>query len=295
MAKIFLVISRKKLNSMAKLFLSLAVFFFIGCSSLLYYPSKDQLYDPKQVKLEFEEVQFNDGKNQLHAWWFPSRNKTAKGTFVYFHGNAENLSSHFLSLSWLPENGFNYFIFDYPGYGKSQGEPSPEANVSAGIAALKWVHSSKDERPLIVYGQSMGGIIAMRSVSELKEQIPFQVLIADGTFSSFQRIARQKLAEHWLTWLFQPLAYLVLSDKWAAEPDKISPIPLLVMHGDHDEVIPIKSGERIFNDAKEPKAFIPIAGGHHGDLFWVDGMKYRKIILDKIESLKAEKKEDEKI
>jgi uncharacterized protein len=254
----------------------------------MYYPRKEQLYNPAKFNLKQEDVYFTNKENQkLHGWWFESKQKPSKGTFVYFHGNAENLSSHFASMSWLPEAGYNYFIFDYPGYGQSEGEPGPYENVSSGRAALHWVHDNKDKTPLIIYGQSMGGIVAQRTVIEEKDQIPLKVLIADGTFSSFQRIARKKMASHWLTWLVQPFAYLSLSDRWAPDVDKISPIPLIVMHGRQDRVVEYEHGERLFADAKEPKTFIEVPDGHHGDLFWVNEGRFRKVVLDQLEGLSA--------
>lgn len=262
------------------------VFLLMGCSSFLYYPRKEQLYNPARFNLKPEDVYFTNKEQQrLHGWWFASRTQPAKGTFIFFHGNAENLSSHFISLSWLPDEGYNYFIFDYPGYGQSQGEPGPYENVSAGRAALHWVHENKDPSPLIVYGQSMGGIVALRTVVEEKDQLPIKVMIADGTFSSFQRIARKKLATHWLTWLTQPFAYLLLSDRWAPDVEKISPVPMIVMHGRLDPVVEYEHGERIFSDAKEPKTFIEVPEGHHGDLFWVAKGIYRRKVLDQVEGL----------
>lgn len=273
-----------------KFFIFTSALFFLmlltSCSSLMYYPQKQQIYDPARFNLEPEEVYFNNKAGQkLHGWWFQAKSKSPKGTWVFFHGNAENLTSHFASLSWLPDSGYNYFIFDYPGYGQSEGNPDPYHNVISGNAALEWVHQNKDTTPVIVYGQSMGGIIAMQSVVEMKNKIPVQIVIADGSFSSFQRIARKKLSQHALTWLLQPFVYILLSDRWAPDVDKISPIPLLVIHGEKDKVIEIEHGKRIFKDAKEPKSFLSFQDGAHGDLFWVSNKAHRKTVLDQIEAM----------
>lgn len=262
-------------------------FLATGCSSLLYYPRQGRFYNPKDFKLVQEEVYFpNKNNEKIHGWWFDSKTQPAKGTFVYFHGNAENLTSHFAALSWLPDQGYNYFIFDYPGYGESEGKPSPYSNVVTGQAAIQWVHDHKDPTPLIIYGQSMGGITALRAAFEEKGKIPMKAIIADGTFASFQRIARKKLAQHWLTWLAQPLAYVVLSDEWAPDVEKISPIPLIVMHGEQDKVVEFEHGQRLFEEAQEPKVFLDIPEGHHGDLFWVAGGKYRQTVLGELEKIK---------
>jgi len=261
--------------------------FLVSCSSFLYYPEKQQFYDPKKLKLTYEDVYFMNRENEkIHGWWFDSKTKPAKGTFVFFHGNGQNLSAHFMSMAWLPDQGYNFFIFDYPGYGQSEGEPSPAGNVDTGREALHWVHTNKDKNSLIVYGQSMGGIVALRTAIEVKEKTPIKVVIADGTFSSFQRIGRMKLAQHWLTWLLQPLAYVALWDKWTPDMEKLSPTPLIVIHGDQDPIVEIEHGKRLFDDAKDPKTFIAVPGGNHGDLFWVNQGKYRRIVLDQIESIK---------
>jgi fermentation-respiration switch protein FrsA (DUF1100 family) len=268
-------------------FFVLAIIGFSGCSSLMYYPTKNlKFYDPQAFKLQEEDVDFKDQDgHELHGWWFKAQTENAKGTFVFFHGNAENLTSHFAALSWLPAAGYNFFIFDYPGYGLSSGEPGPRENVVAGEAAIRWVHQNKDQRPLIIYGQSMGGIVALRSIQELRREVPIQVVIADGTFQSFQRIARKKLSHSWVTWLFQPLSYVLLSDSWAPDVRQISPTPLIVMHGRQDPVVEFELGQELFQRALEPKEFIEVEEGLHGNLFRVQEGRYQREILAKIEAL----------
>ncbi len=278
------------------LLISISCVFLFGCSSLLYYPQKQQLMNPLRWGLEPEDVFFtNQDGLRLHGWWFAAQTiqgerKTALGTVVFFHGNGENLSSHFAMLAWLPAAGYNYFIFDYPGYGLSDGEPSPEKNVQSGVQALLWVTKNKDSRPLIVYGHSIGGVTALRSVEEVissdgvtADLVPIAGVIAEGTFLSYQSIAREKMSENWVTWLLQPLAYVLLSDKYAPKHvEKISPRHLLVIHGTTDPVIPFAFGQEIYQQAADPKNFVKVDGGHHGDLYLVDEHKYRQIVLDQV-------------
>lgn len=274
-------ISLKKCFQISILFCALLL--VTSCSSFLYYPQKFKYYSPEKFGLNQEEVFFtNKEGTKLHGWWFSAKTQKALGTWVFFHGNGGNITSHFMGLAWLPDLGYNYFIFDYPGYGESLGDPSPYENVMSGIAALEWVQKNKDQSALTIYGQSMGGIIAMRTALEVKDQVPVKVVIADGTFSSFKKIARNRLAQHWLTGLLRPLTYLVLSDRWAPDVEKLSPIPLIVIHGEDDRVIPIEFGEEIYNDAKEPKAYLPVELGQHGNLFWVGDRGFRETLLEKI-------------
>ncbi|PIS10473.1 MAG: phospholipase [Bdellovibrio sp. CG10_big_fil_rev_8_21_14_0_10_47_8] len=262
----------------------LALFASTSCTSIFYYPRipDRKFYDPKQAGLIQEEIYFEDeDHHRLHGWWFQATKEPNLGTLVFFHGNAENITTHFLQFTWLPAKGYSYFIFDYPGYGESQGGPSPKTNLMAGKAALQWVHQNKDARPLIVYGQSLGGNIALKTVLELRDHVPLRNLILDSTFLSYRSVARTKASEHWLTWLFQPLAWLVMSDSYAPEHiERVSPIPALVIHGQKDLVIDPKFGEEIYEKLAEPKEIWRIESGTHGNVFWTDGQSYRQKFID---------------
>jgi fermentation-respiration switch protein FrsA (DUF1100 family) len=261
----------------------------LGCSSVVYIPrvAKTRFYDPAKFGLKQEEIDIPTSQGiKVHAWWFKSKTAPAKGTVVFFHGNAENISTHFLSLSWLPAEGYNYLIWDYPGYGDSEGEPSPENNVVSAHAVLEWVHKNKDDRPLIIYGHSTGGIVAMRSVLDTKDQIPYKVMVVDGSFCSFRSVARVKASQSWLLWLLQPVAWLLMNDEYAPKKlNEMTPIPLLVIHGQKDIVVPPQLGEDIYKKASEPKEIWRIADGNHGDTFWAHEGLYRKKFLEYIEGL----------
>ena len=263
--------------------------FLVGCSSFFYYPTKNHIFlDPKKIGYEPEDVYFTDvGNRKLHGWWFPSAKKPAKATVVFFHGNAENLSSHFLQLAWLTDSGYNLFIYDFPGYGYSEGKPNPQSCVESGYAAVDWVvnRTSKNE-PLVIYGQSLGGIIALRTALDKKSNLNLKLVVADSTFSSFQTIAKGKLSQSWLTWLLQPLSYILLSDNWAPKNLKdLSPIPTLVIHGQLDRGVEPEHGEKIFAELSEPKTIWRIPDGTHIDVYWRHNRKYRTQFLDYLKSL----------
>lgn len=280
-------------NRIPILLLKLGLIFFflleLGCSSIFYFPRVQfkKFYDPRQVALLQEEVEFeNEEGTRIHAWWFQAKTKVSKGTIVFFHGNAENLTTHFLNLSWMPEQGYSYLIFDYPGYGVSEGTPSPKSTVLTGYAAIRWVHKNKDPGPLIIYGQSLGGAIAFRSMLDIKDEVPIKAIVLDSTFLSYRSLAREKAKESWLTWLLQPIAWLAMTDVYAPKDiGRRAPVPLLVIHGESDRVIPIKFGEEIFRNSPEPKIFWKIPSGNHGDVFWAHQQVYRKKFLDYLESL----------
>ena len=187
--------------------------FLSGCGSLFFYPQK-QLHDNLVARLfSPEDVYFEtpDGLT-LHGWFFRAENKDARATILVLHGNAENLSTHVNSVLWLIREGFNLFIFDYRGYGKSQGSPSIEGVCLDAEAALKTLLSLPyvDKEQIIVLGQSLGGAIAVYTVANTPYKDRIAALIIDSAFSSYRGIAREKLAQFFITWPLQyPLSYLV--------------------------------------------------------------------------------------
>lgn len=260
-----------------------------GCTSLFYLPriAKTKFYYPAKVELIQQEIEITPANGvRIHAWWFDSKTNPAKGTVVFFHGNAENLTTHFLALSWLPAEGYNYIIWDYPGYGVSEGEPSPENNAIAAIEVLNWIHVHKDSNPLIIYGHSLGGNVALKAALEVKDKIPLKAVIIDASFISFRSMAKQKASESWFLWPFQPIAWLIMSDQFAPEKiNELAPVPLLIIHGQKDNVIHPKFGEQIFEKAAEPKQIWRIPDGRHGDTFWSHDRSYRKKLIDYLAAL----------
>lgn len=256
-----------------------------GCSSLLYYPSPNLFYDPSRLNLKPEEVHFlsKDG-TKLFGWYFPSRSKKpSKATVVFFHGNAENISSHYLNAIWMIDYPYDLFVFDYRGYGRSEGSPDPEGTVNDGIAALEW--ATKKGKPLVVFGQSLGGAIALSSAIETKDRLPIKFVAVDSTFASYRSMGRQVMSRSFITWPFQWLGWLLLCDSYAPDGKiaSLSPIPLLVIHGALDNLVEIKMGERIFAQAGEPKEFWRVRAGGHTDIFTIQDPSYKTKFIQMIE------------
>lgn len=280
--------------SITKRILPLALFVsftsFWGCSSLLYYPSQKVFVKPENIVGRAPEsvTFFSDNGKSLHGWYFRNkRSPTPKGLLVFFHGNAQNITTHFAALHWILDEGYDYFIFDYQGYGDSQGRPSPRKMVQDGRQALFYAARRRPGVPLIVLGQSLGGAVALSSVLEVKDSIPIAALIIDSSFLSYKKVAQKTLARHWLTWPAQPLAFVLLSDHYAPrdQVSQLSPIPLLIFHGDKDTTVPFELGEDLYQKAKEPKKFIPVPGGRHGDLFWREQGRYRRILMQELDKI----------
>ncbi|MBI3562824.1 MAG: alpha/beta hydrolase [Gammaproteobacteria bacterium] len=234
----------------------LAITALHGCSALLFQPQATLYRTPQQLHLSSEEVYFNSEGLRLHGWWLPAT-PPARGSVVFLHGNAENISTHIASVYWLPSQGYNVFLFDYRGYGLSQGRPDLPGVHHDFEAALQYVFSrpATDHRRVFVFGQSLGGAIATVGVAHSAWKSHLCGLVVEAAFSSYRGIAREKLHDFWLTWpLYIPLSYAMSDEYRPLEAIKqISPLPVLIIHSQSDEVIPYHHGVDLFNAAREPK------------------------------------------
>lgn len=262
-----------------------------GCTHFFFQPSRKVFYSPEKLGYRHQEISFKstDG-TRLHGWYFQSTlKKAAKGTILQFHGNAENVSTHFLSLIWLIEHGYNLFIFDYRGYGKSRGRPDPGGINRDAIAAIRFCknHFAGDYQKFIIWGQSIGGIIALRALIDPELNSSVDAAVIESSFLSYRELAREKLSDFWLTWAFQPLTFLLVSDSYSVKDAviRLSPTPLLVIHGTDDRVVPFRFGEEIFSRAGEPREFLKIKGGVHLNSMTCEYGRYRSAVLKYFEKI----------
>lgn len=256
-----------------------------GCVSGMFYQPDRKVYDtPDRHGLKYEDVTFHskDGTS-LSGWFIPAVGK-AKGTVIHFHGNAQNMTAHFGFVSWLPAKGFNLFVFDYRGYGKSAGSPNRRGVFEDSLAALDYINSRHniDHNRLLVLGQSLGGANSIAAVAE-RPHGAIRAVAIDSAFASYQSIVRDKIAAMPLLSLFcSPLSRLLIGDDFS--PDaviaKIAPTPLLIIHGTGDPVVPYSHGKRLFELAREPKQFWTIEGGEHTEAFADSGSVYRQRLVD---------------
>lgn len=252
-----------------------------GCNGLFYYPDRHAYSYVDRLGTPCEDVSFTSADGtRLHGWFLPARPRTErKGTVVHFHGNAQNLTSHVGLVTWLPDEGYDVLVFDYRGYGRSGGDaPDRDGLVLDGQAALDYVRARPDvdASRLLVFGQSLGGAVALATVGEGDPRAVRGVAV-DSTFGAYQGMANNALSGTWVTY---PLAWLLVSS--AHDPvdslERLPPTPLLVLHGDADQVVPFEEGEELFERAAEPKRFVPVSGARHLDA--VETVVGRKALLE---------------
>ncbi|MCF6324767.1 MAG: alpha/beta hydrolase [Gammaproteobacteria bacterium] len=252
--------------------LLLCIVLLSGCSQFLFYPHPLLIRTPADVELEYRDIQFSsqDG-TPLHGWMLPAATQPATATVLLMHGNAENISTHLGSVYWLPERGFNVFLFDYRGYGKSAGEPTLVGVHQDAERALEVVlaQPESDGVPLVLFGQSLGGAIAISTTANSAYRARIKGLIIESSFSSYQMIAREALAGFWLTWPLQWPLSLTISDVYhpGRAIERTKGVPVLVIHGEQDRVVAYHHGETLYRRANEPKQLWSIPAGQHIDTF----------------------------
>lgn len=230
-------------------------------SSPFYYPTKTVYGTPADEGMRYEPVTFSsDDGTRLSGWFIPASGtvdpRQAKGTVIHFHGNAQNMSAHWSFIAWLPQRGFNVFVFDYRGYGQSDGSPEPRGVFQDSNAALDYVRQRPDVDPtrLLVLGQSLGGTNAIAAVGAGNRD-GIKAVAIEATFYSYSTIAHDKF----------PGAGWLVDDTYSADRHigRIAPIPFLLLHGTADSVIPFHHAEMLLAKASAPKNLVTIEGGGH--------------------------------
>ncbi|MDE2489432.1 MAG: alpha/beta fold hydrolase [Elusimicrobia bacterium] len=252
-----------------------------ACTNVFLQPTRAVYLSPDRVGAKWSLVHFRaPGGPELAGFWFPSDRGPAKGVVVQFHGNGENMTSHFLYVYWLALEGWDVLAFDYRGYGLSAGSKSLSGAVADGAAALAEARRLAPGLPLAVIGQSLGGALAVASLDR-DGGAGLRALVLDSTFSSYRGIAREKLR---LSRLTRPLAWplgFLISDRFS--PDRLiarrRPVPLLFLHAKDDPIVPYADGRRLYELAPGPKEFWDVPGNVHTAALGPLGATFRPRVL----------------
>lgn len=253
-----------------KLFFVSAVMLVLpGCvNRMFYHPNRIEYRTKEQMGERTRDVFFTSGDGtKLHGWFVPAQRDPILGTVVHFHGNAQNLTAHSSFVDWLPTAGFHLFLFDYRGYGRSEGRPSREGLILDGEAALREVRRQPevDTNRIVIIGQSLGGTTAL-GVASLFPELRGQALVIDSAFFSYRQIVRDKIKLIPLLSLLRvPLSYILISNAYSPGETlvELPPVPVLYLHGTADLVIPYAHSEMLYAATAEPKELLLVPGGTH--------------------------------
>jgi fermentation-respiration switch protein FrsA (DUF1100 family) len=245
---------------------ALVLFFLLGFFILflkyyerrgIYFPVRKIDLTPREIGLEFEDVYFfsSDG-TKLNGWYIPA--KGSRITVLFCHGNAGNISHRIEAIDMFCRIGLDVFIFDYRGYGRSQGSPTEEGLYTDAHAAFKYLIDKRNinEGSIVVYGKSLGANVAV----ELCSRVSPAALISESAFTSALDMGKKLFP-------FLPIKWFITIKYDALSKIKDINIPKLIIHSEDDEIIPFQQGRKLFEVAPEPKEFYKMRGGHNEAIF----------------------------
>jgi len=257
---------------------SLLIYLYFNQKSIVFFPNFDFVVTPEQLGLEYEEVVLNINKtDSVHGWFFPSKisnDSTNKKVVLFCHGNAGNISYRLETANMIIEQGADFLLFDYRGYGKSVGELSEENVYQDARLCYDWLINEKKYKSeeIIIFGRSLGGAVAV----DLATKVNCAGLIIESTFTSTGDLGRAMFP------LFPTGLLIRYKFDSYSKIDKVN-TPILVIHSQQDSMIPFYMGVYLYEKANEPKAFFKIKGDHN-DRSYLGDVEYLKYIKDLIYS-----------
>jgi len=249
--------------------IALNVLIYLQQPSMIFYPYPTLQASPEDWKMNYDDVTLTTADGvKLNGWFIPA--EAAEKTVLFFHGNAGNISHREASIRIFHDMGVNVFIFDYRGYGKSQGSPNEQGLYRDATAAWNYLLDQKKIKPehIILFGRSLGGAVA----SQLATQVKSAGLILESTFTSARDMAKI---------LMPVVSCLVVMRYQFNSISRIKNInqPLLVLHSSEDDIIPYQLGVRLFEKASEPKTFVKMTGDHNNG-FTRSQSEYEQALMD---------------
>ena len=242
----------------------------------LFFPTSEITTTPAELGVYYEDVYFTtDDGHRLNGWFIPG---TSEITWLWLHGNGGNISHRTQEIAQNHHLlGVNLFIFDYRGYGKSQGTPSEQGTYRDARAALAYLRSRPDVAPdqIVYFGRSLGAAVAVK----LAVEHPPQGMILVAPFASLSDMARIHYpAIPGAAWLarnrYNSLARISANES-----------PLLILHGDQDAIVPLSQGRKLFEAANQPKQFQLLPGAGHDDTYLTRRGAYWGTISSFLETL----------
>lgn len=232
----------------------------------IYFPSlyPEGNWNPETYGLNPRDCYFTSSDGvRLHGWFFQA--DSPKTTFIWCHGNAGNITHRLDNISRLLPLGVNVFIFDYRGYGRSEGKPSEEGIYEDARAAYDYVVGTLEIDPssIVFFGRSLGAVVAIHLARDRR----CRGLIVESGFPSAKEMAKSLFP-------FLPLHLFVRSKFDAASAISRVHAPILFIHGTDDRTVPIHLGKNLFEHANEPKQFYEIPGADHNNTYLVGGRAY---------------------
>ena len=238
------------------IYLALMLYLYFNQAKMIHlpdFPSRQVSATPQHIGLEYERVELTtDDGVQLEGWFLPAQQPRA--TLLFFHGNAGNISHRLDSLQLFHELGLAIFIFDYRGYGNSEGKPTEAGIYRDAETAWRYLIETRGipSHEILLFGRSFGGAVA----AYLAERYEALGLVLESTFTSIPDLAAE---------LYPWLPSRALARFHYDTRSRLSKIemPVLVIHSPDDDIIPFSQGRELYEQAREPKSLLQINGSHN--------------------------------
>jgi fermentation-respiration switch protein FrsA (DUF1100 family) len=247
-----------------------------GCTDVLeqrfiFFPVSQLVATPEDVGLAYEDVYFTTTDEvRLHGWFVPAEG--ARHTILWFHGNAGNISHRLDNLLRMHRRlGVHVFLVDYRQYGRSQGHISEQGTYLDAQAAWQTLRQrfEVEAQDIVLFGRSLGSAVAV----DLARRVHCKALILESPFTSVADMAASIMP-------LVPIGRLLRIRYDSLRKIPQVTVPVLVLHGDRDEVVPFEQGRRLFAAANEPKTFYAIPGAGHNNTYVVGGAPYWRVWSD---------------
>jgi fermentation-respiration switch protein FrsA (DUF1100 family) len=248
---------------LAGAYVLLVAFFSIFQSRLIYFPHREIDITPDEIGLSYKDVYFETADRvKLSGWFIPVEN--SRGVILLCHGNAGNISHRLDSIQKFHRLRLSTFIFDYRGYGKSDGKPTEQGTYLDAEAAWSYLVMEEKVSPndIIVLGRSIGGAVA----GWLAQNHTVKAIILESTFTSIRDLGAE-------LYPYLPVRLLSRFDYNAAQYISKVNCPVLIIHSRDDEIVPFTHGQQLFEAAVEHKDFLEIKGTHN-EGFIIDAAQY---------------------
>lgn len=250
------------------------IFLFFFQRSLLYFPSKEKIENSYFINSGLKEIELITSDGLVLKSWFKKPSTNNKYTLLVFHGNGGHAGHRVEKFKSLINAGYGILFFEYRGYGGNPGKPREKDLYLDALSALNFLSKQKISfDTTILYGESLGCGIAVK----LSSETAFAATILEAPFTSIAEVAQR---QYW----YVPAKWLVLDRYDILGKIKKIKSPLLVIHGEKDNIINISLGKKVFNAAPYPKQALFIPGAGHNNLFDFNVEEQLLIFLEKLKN-----------
>ena len=237
-------------------YVAICIAAWFGNRVFMYFPDPERMTPAEAGLSGVEEVELASGDGETLIAWYA---KAAPGqpTFLYFHGNAGNAAGRAEKIETMRAGGAGVYYLNNRGYGGSTGKPTEKDNVADAITAYDYLRGQGVEPDkIILYGESLGSGQAVR----LGAAREVRAVVLEAPLTSTVDVGKR-------TYFFLPLTFILTDTFHNEENIRAVKVPLLILHGELDAVIPVDMGRRVYEAANDPKHLELFAEGHHSDLF----------------------------